>query len=182
MHISKISEGKQNSRFRKQIHLDDAIRKLQTLRSKQLVPTPNTKQKMHKLSQKYACIWCFLCQAKCTSKLNKNSITFPNNQSSYYLFLLLHFMKLDPKPFQICIILGHENIYKDPFHELYSKFFMLSHATSTPQETLHQGTEWSNFGFTQQLLAVFHPYVSIQDGSIEMQKNYYEYIVTNIDN
>jgi len=108
-------------------------------------PTPNKKcinlaRNMH--------IWCFLCQAKCTSKLNKNSITFPNNQSSYYLFLLLHFMKLDPKPFQICIILGHENIYKDPFQELYSKFFMLSHATSTPQETLHQGTEWSNFGFT----------------------------------
>jgi len=45
MHICKISEGKQNSRFRKQIHLHDATRKLLTFRLKQLVPTPNTKQK-----------------------------------------------------------------------------------------------------------------------------------------
>jgi len=62
-------------------------------------------------------------QSKRTSKLNKNSITFPNNQSSYYLFLLLHFCKVGCKNlFQICIIYGHK---------IFIKIHSMNHTTNS---------------------------------------------------
>lgn len=129
MHISNKLDSKQNSTFRKRVHLHDATSKLYTLLKAACVNTQRQKE-MNELNQKYAHISGFPLLVKTWTSEKKNTITFPKNS---YLFVLHIFYKIEFKPFSNMHFFVTWYLYEDPFLKLDKQKIILCHESMTHQ-------------------------------------------------